>query len=79
MVSIPPVEMATEGSAHFGVAGGVGSIQNELAQGLKVTLDAIQMARRRRCRDQFDVVQRRPLADQRCPVQRQIVVDQMRR
>ena len=69
MVSISSTEIAAEGGRHVGVAGVVGGIQDEFAQGLEVALDAIEVAGRGWRRDQFDVVERGPLADQRRPVQ----------
>src|ERR1700730_12185995 len=77
MVSISSVEITTESNGHFGMAGVVGGIQHEFAQGLKVALDAIEVAGGGWRRDEFDVVQRSPFTDQRRPVQRQVVVDQV--
>ena len=42
MVGISPVEIATESVGDVGVAGVVGIIQHEFAQGLKVALVAIE-------------------------------------
>jgi hypothetical protein len=42
MVSVSPVAIATESIGDVGVAGVVGIIQHEFAQGLKVALDAIE-------------------------------------
>ena len=75
MVSISSVEIAAERDGDVGVAGVVGSIQHEFAQGLKVAFDAVEVAGRGWRRDQFDIVGRGPFTDQRRPVERQIVVD----
>ena len=77
MVGISAVQVATEGNGHVGVAGVVGGIQHEFAQGLKVALDAIEVAGGGWRRDQFDVVRRGPFTDQWRPVERQVVVDQV--
>jgi hypothetical protein len=77
MVAIAPAEIAVERDSYIGMAGVVGGVDHEFAQGSKVTLNAIEMTGRGGRRNQFDVVQRRPLADQRRPVQREVVVDQV--
>src|SRR5579859_6365783 len=77
MVGIAPVEITTEGDRHVRMAGVVGGVHHELAQGSKVALDAVKMAGGSRRRNQLDIVRLGPGADLRCPVQRQIVVDQI--
>jgi hypothetical protein len=77
MVSVAPVEITTEGGCHLGVAGVVGGIQDEFTQRLEVAFDAIQVARRGGGGDQLNVVECSPLANQRRPVQRQVVVDEV--
>src|SRR5579859_2465350 len=77
MVGIAPVEIPTEGDRDIRMAGVVGGVHHELAQGSEVALDAIQIAGGSWRRNQLDVVRLGPGADLRCPVQRQIVVDQI--
>jgi hypothetical protein len=77
MVGVASAGIATERHRHFRVAGVVGDVQHELAQGSEVTLDAIQMTCGGWRWHQFDIVRLCPFADRRCPVQRQIVIDQV--
>jgi hypothetical protein len=44
MVCVAPAEIGTECNGRLGVAGAVGGIPHEFAQGLKVALDAIEVA-----------------------------------
>ena len=77
MVGIAPVEIATESDRHVCVAGVIGSVHHEFAQGSKVTLDAVEVAGRGRRRYQLNIVDFGPCANLRCPVQRQVVVNQV--
>jgi hypothetical protein len=60
------------------MAGVVGGVHDELAQGSEVALDAVEVAGGSRRRNQLEIVRLGPGADLRRPVQRQIVVDERR-
>ena len=60
MVGVATMEVAAEGLGDLGMAGVVGAVQHELAQGSEVALDAVEIAGRGRRRDQLHVVRVRP-------------------
>ena len=77
MIGVAAAQVATERTGDLGVAGVVSGIEDELAQGLEVAFDAVQVAGGGRRGDEFHVVRLGPGADLRRPVQREVVVDQV--
>jgi hypothetical protein len=56
MIGVATAAVATERAGDLGMAGSVGSIEHERAQGLDVAFDAVQVAGGGRRGDQFHVV-----------------------
>ena len=77
MVAVAPVHVTTKRVGNLSVAGVVRCVYDEFAQWLELTLDTVEAAGGARDGNQFDVVQLGPLTNLGCPVQHQVVIDQV--